>query len=517
MCGIVGVISVLGAQKFGPKYDSNVCSAFDDMLWADQLRGNDGTGVMCLDSDGKLVVNKAAGGYSALKEKKEIGKIMHFTDTNLFTIGHNRSATKGVKDLQSNAHPFVEGHIALVHNGTLHWVNEKFRDKDSKFDVDSKAAAKAIAQLGIDAAVKEFSGAYAFVWINTKDMSLNVLRNDQRPLGFFKTGNYIFLASEPSLGVWCASRNGIKFDPGMRLEPFEPNQLYTWQPESLEYTKREVKKPINVYSSYPASLEDDWYAGTSGDRRPGTGTGGDEVGINRGRVGSTTFCKDRSSSHFSSSSSSFATAGRRNSAKKERVRCLGANSMESPYSIGEKVIFTASSGNVHKNLTRISAGELLKPHADVVDKHRIMGNTPMKITEIMGDKQTLEGYVAQVYKTSSGYFIFELRDIVKHVPKLPVISACTPMLPSPVPKTEENKVVDIKSGEKMSDCDCCGALTPDSKLALRKRTITDTEKNLRVKLKFNICPTCSKNIDSDETLLSHMTEKAMAIAGGKLQ
>lgn len=507
MCGIVGVISTLSKVK-SPTYDMSICNAFDDMLWADQLRGIDGTGVMQLDKNGGLAVMKTAGNYEDFKAKKGSSALMNFVDTSVFTIGHNRSATKGVKDTDANAHPFVEGNVALVHNGTLTWVNHKFKHKEVKLDVDSRAAAKAINELGIHAAVNEMSGAYAFVWIDKEKLTLNVLRNDQRPLGFVRTGNYILIASEPSMAIWCASRNGVAFEPGTKIQPFEVNQLYTWEPETLEFSKEACERKYTHYSNSSYVESEYW------DHHP-----------THGRVSSAPFHNSHFSGHYSSTGT-HSSSKRNRTGSKERVRLLTTQSVECPYKPNEKVIFTVERGEEHKNLTRISSGEIIDPHIDCVDKHRITGNTPLKLIDICGEQQKLEGTISAIYKTDSGYFIFDLRDIVKYEaptkPKsLPAISYCTPVASAvtpPIPKNDEQgKIIDLKSGDDMVECECCGSLTPESKLVTKKRSITNTESNVRIKMKFRVCSTCDVNMSKDETLMSNMTEKRLAITGGKLQ
>lgn len=506
MCGIVGVISTLSNNK-GKTYDMSVCNAFDDMLWADQLRGVDGTGVMQLDRAGSFNMLKTAGDYSEFKALRGSSQIMNFVDTSPFTIGHNRSATKGHKDSDANAHPFVEGDISLVHNGTLHWVNHKFKHKDAKLDVDSRAAAKAINELGIKNAVNELSGAYAFVWIDKEKFTLNVLRNDQRPLGFVRTGNYIFIASEPSMAIWCASRNGVAFEAGTKIQPFEVNQLYTWEPDTLEFSKELCERKWSTYNSSAYTESEYW------DYKDKTPTGG--------RVSSAPF-------QGGSVASGGSYPKRNRSGSKERVRLLTTQSVECPYKSGEKVIFKVERGEEHKNLTRISSGEIVNPHNGCLNKHRVTGNTPLKLLDICGEDAKLEGTIASIYKTDSGYFIFELRDIVKAelevvTKKLPAISYCTPVTPAlapPIPTEEtstQGKIVDLKSGSEMIECECCGSLTPESKLVTKKRSITNTESNVRVKMKFRVCNVCDVNMTKDDTLMTTMTEKRLAVMGGKLQ
>jgi predicted glutamine amidotransferase len=95
-------------------------------------------------------------------------------------MAHARAPTKGDNSIE-NAHPHRWQHITGVHNGTM-WnvMGETISDKQS----DSAAIFKAIAEHGVEAFMKGSRGAYSLVWIDTKDGSLNFLRNDQRPMVF---------------------------------------------------------------------------------------------------------------------------------------------------------------------------------------------------------------------------------------------------------------------------------------------------------------------------------------------
>ena len=126
-----------------------------------------------------------------------------------FYVGHNRWATKGASDLDENAHPFKEGAVTLVHNGSL---RGQWRLPDhEQFAVDSNNIAHAINEIGIDETVSKLQGAFVLVWHDQRDQTLNFIRNDERPLYLAKlsTGTW-FWASEKDMLLWILNRRKVK-------------------------------------------------------------------------------------------------------------------------------------------------------------------------------------------------------------------------------------------------------------------------------------------------------------------
>jgi hypothetical protein len=205
MCGIVGIINASG------RYQTDVPRAFKELLYVDVVRGPHSTGVFKVEKN-KVDWRKAACDASEFFQLKGVGGFLQGIGDVPFLVGHNRWATKG-EVVNKNAHPFEEGHITLVHNGTL-WGHRKLPDGE-KFVVDSQAIAHAIRKIGIEKTVPLLDGAYALVWYNAKEKTLNLLRNKDRPLyvlhaadaSWVKEDNMIFLGSEIEMLKWIASRN----------------------------------------------------------------------------------------------------------------------------------------------------------------------------------------------------------------------------------------------------------------------------------------------------------------------
>jgi predicted glutamine amidotransferase len=95
---------------------------------------------------------------------------------------HCRYATKGELKTE-NAHPFRHGKIIGMHNGT---IKKEFLSSE-KFKTDSEAFFFNLDRYGLEESLKEIQNkeaAYAFVWLNTKERTLNFIRNSKRPLSY---------------------------------------------------------------------------------------------------------------------------------------------------------------------------------------------------------------------------------------------------------------------------------------------------------------------------------------------
>lgn len=140
---------------------------------------------------------------------------------------HTRHATRGAKS-KENSHPFREGNILLMHNGTLrndYQINQKY------FDVDSKALAYHLDQPGNSPAtlVEKTNGAYALVWQDYRDGTLNLLRNDERPLFMAETAEYILWGS--TKGVLAA----VAAEAGLVIQKMEELPAHTYRQYSINY------------------------------------------------------------------------------------------------------------------------------------------------------------------------------------------------------------------------------------------------------------------------------------------
>jgi predicted glutamine amidotransferase len=204
MCGIVGAMSLtrgltLPARKF-----------FEDALYADALRGEDSTGVYMYSKQKKVenkVLKKPVCAVDFMWDERVSKQFLKLGDYNL-VLGHNRAATKG-GITRANAHPFQDGDICMVHNGTL--FDKTTLPDHTKYVVDSRAICHSIATIGIEATAPLLKGSYSLVWVDHRAKTLNFFRNSERPMffGYSEKEQCLFWASEYKMLDWILDRRKI--------------------------------------------------------------------------------------------------------------------------------------------------------------------------------------------------------------------------------------------------------------------------------------------------------------------
>lgn len=194
MCGIVGVAS-------NNKVSSATLELFKSLLLHDVVRGHHATGVAAINTaKNEVGITKEAIPSYEFLEKYEIND-----DCNIY-IGHNRWATRGAKDDDENAHPFSHGHITGVHNGSLR--DQSLLDNHTDFEVDSDNLFHHLSRRGIEHTAKNLDGAFAIVYYDADDRTLNFMRNSERPLFVAKLSNgSICWASESQMMEWLVCRS----------------------------------------------------------------------------------------------------------------------------------------------------------------------------------------------------------------------------------------------------------------------------------------------------------------------
>jgi len=262
MCGIVGVINHSNTKDL----TGNQLTIFEELLFANELRGKDSTGIMLGTDAGRVRILKHAQPASRfLKEEHYLKWFDKYVvkNKNHCIFGHNRLATVG-KVTSKNAHPFNEGNITLMHNGSHKSVFTEFKDDipDSiKADVDSHAVAYLIDKYGLEEYLKKSKTLpeAAFVFFDAKDKSINIYRNYARPLNFFKDYRGVYyIASEEQMLKWILGRN--KITGKLDVEQFKPYHLYKMGIDADEFTVTEIKHTYSNTNNY----YDSDYAGNHG-------------------------------------------------------------------------------------------------------------------------------------------------------------------------------------------------------------------------------------------------------------
>lgn len=222
MCGVVGML-VTGAAS------ESELSLFKGLLLVDQIRGYHATGVAKVNTRTNTVAiyKKAmdATDFLASQEAKD------FLDNDKVQIymGHNRFATMGNKGADENAHPFQHEHITMVHNGGVDPFGLELLEGLHEVAVDSHMVCMTIAKHGIKKAVEEhLVGAFALVWWDAKERSLNFIRNQERPLymGITTGGALVWASEKGMLDVYLdrssKAANSYRVAPQM----LDTNKLY---------------------------------------------------------------------------------------------------------------------------------------------------------------------------------------------------------------------------------------------------------------------------------------------------
>lgn len=182
MCCLFGM---MGANIVGPEH-----RIMEAMSYLSCFRGVDSTGVI-IGSRGKKLfeinTEKDTVTPPEFFHGDEFRRAMANTKgQTVLLAGHARAATKGQVTVK-NAHPFEVGNIIGMHNGTIHGLN-------TGDGTDSEAALKILDQNGLQDTVDRCKfGAYAFMWVDSTDATVNFIRNKERPLHFMKAPGGLLL------------------------------------------------------------------------------------------------------------------------------------------------------------------------------------------------------------------------------------------------------------------------------------------------------------------------------------
>lgn len=239
MCGHVGAAGHLGLSEE---------RAFKLLLQIDTIRGPHSTGVLFVNTFGKSTVVKKLGTPWDLEDSKDFSNASSGFQRVL--MGHNRYATKG-KVTARNAHPFEFDHIIGAHNGTL--VTQYQLDDYRDFEVDSENLYHHMNNNGANDTIPKLNGAFALVWYDKRDKTINFVRNKERSFYYTFTTDRktIFWASEDWMLKVALGKSGIKHDEVLELPPLMHRSIVI---ENAAQNKGEalplmVSRPVQGYKA----------------------------------------------------------------------------------------------------------------------------------------------------------------------------------------------------------------------------------------------------------------------------
>lgn len=217
MCGLLGMI----ARTTGGFLHADL-QAFEQMLVINTVRGKDSVGCFTKYGNGDVrAIKHGSNPFNLMRsdEWKEFRQSV--INRGKFLIGHNRAATMGHVNTD-NAHPFVEDHIILVHNGTLR-SQSNLTTKNTQ--VDSNAIAHALVEEDEDPrrVLDRIDGAFALIWYDSKKDKLYAARNEERPLVLIESPRHYVLSSETWIAAYPMSRNNLEVK---EVTVIPPNVMY---------------------------------------------------------------------------------------------------------------------------------------------------------------------------------------------------------------------------------------------------------------------------------------------------
>src|SRR5579864_7122790 len=215
MCGIVAMIA-----RTNGGFTHGDLSAFEQMLIVNTVRGKDSVGSFTKFGNGDVRgIKHGSNPFNLFRTDEWKDYRQAVINRGRFLVGHNRAATSGQVNTD-NAHPFVEDHIILVHNGTLRSQNN-LTNKTTV--VDSNAIAHALAEETGDPrnVLDKIDGAFALIWYNSKEDKLYAARNEERPLVLIESERHYVLASEAWIAAYPMSKNSLE---PKDMTPIKPNE-----------------------------------------------------------------------------------------------------------------------------------------------------------------------------------------------------------------------------------------------------------------------------------------------------
>jgi len=236
MCGIVGYIG-----------EKNACTILLDGLKRLEYRGYDSSGVAVVN-EGKVAVKRSTG-----KLENLVALFTEESFAGLVGIGHTRWATHG-RPSEENAHPHLEGGIAVVHNGIIeNYLSLKESLKKEGVTFKSETDTEVVCHLivrhikrglvleeAVRASLKEVHGSYAIAVVSEDEPDRIVAARMDCPLVVGLGDGENFLASDIP-AILNYTRSVIFLDDGeMALIGRESLEIKTLDGAKVEKSAQQV-------------------------------------------------------------------------------------------------------------------------------------------------------------------------------------------------------------------------------------------------------------------------------------
>lgn len=163
-------------------------------------RGMESSGIALVEEGVKdpLIYKKALWGGDFIMHQPTV-RLINDIERYSVGLGHVRAATTGRGNVTDfNAHPFQYDHITLVHNGHIRNANQLPGARGANCEVDSAMVAYSMAKNGEIETLTGVEEGFVFIWWNSNNGTLNIARNNERPLhmAYIEKENSFFWASE---------------------------------------------------------------------------------------------------------------------------------------------------------------------------------------------------------------------------------------------------------------------------------------------------------------------------------
>lgn len=228
MCKLAAMVN-LESNKLTHLEAGKVTKILEHLFYVNSFGQTDGSGMMMMQTEGSFAYHKRglpSPDFIQTKWYQSAKKLM----ADSFAIGlHTRYSTVGGNS-DSNSHPFKQGKYLLMQNGTISTScphHSLVTGSTSPCEVDSESVAWSMKEQGIDATFDKYKGAGVFMFIDTEELSFNIVKNDERTLNVAKLKGkdvYIF-ATEASALKLAFERAGAAYDSILTVDD---DRLHTW-------------------------------------------------------------------------------------------------------------------------------------------------------------------------------------------------------------------------------------------------------------------------------------------------